>query len=121
MTAHASARAVFLSLLVAWMPVADGQIFRNFPDAIVCSMRALPGQAVGTEGGQLVFRIQARLDDGGALYSAVIGSSRTVVVSPAGRLNAENLADCDGKTIAVLRSAGRAFDAYTRSDHGERK
>lgn len=121
MTSAKRVRIVLLSLLATWMPISHGQIFKDLPDAIVCSVRALPAQSIGTQGGELVFRIQARLNEGGAIYSAVVGSSRTVVVSADGRVDAENLADCDGKTIAVLRSAGRAFDAYTHSDHDERK
>ncbi len=104
--------ASLVLLFASWVPTAHSQLFKEYPDAIVCSVRALPMQTMGTQGGQLVFHIQARLNEGGAIYSAVVGSSRTVTVSADGTLKAENLADCDGKTVADLRRAGQAFDAY---------
>ena len=33
-----------------------------------------------------------------------------VMISPDGNVDAENLADCDGKTVRELRSEGRAYD-----------
>ena len=89
---------------------AQGQIFKGYPDVIICSVGSLPTQAVGTRGGQIVFRVHARLNDGGALYGAISAPNRRIKVSANGTVKAENLADCDGKKTAALREAGQAFN-----------
>ena len=102
---------VALALIAALsIPSAQGQIFKGYPDIIICSVGSLPTQAVGTRGGQIVFRVHARLNDGGALYGVLSAPNRRIEVSADGTVKAENLADCDGKKTAALRDAGRAFN-----------
>ena len=103
-------RVSLLLLAMLAIPAAHGQIFKGYPDIIICSVGALPTQAVGTRGGQIVFRVHARLNDGGALYGSLNAPSRRIEVSADGTLRAENLADCDGKKTAALREKGQAFN-----------
>lgn len=59
---------------------------------------------------KFVFCVSARLEDGGVLYKSLTSNSVLVTITADGRVEAENLADCDGKTVAELRDEGRAFD-----------
>ena len=103
-------RVSLLLLAVLAIPAAHGQIFKGYPDIIICSIGSLPTQAVGTQGGQVVFRVHARMNDGGVQYGSIGAPNRKIKISADGKLKAENLADCDGKTPAQLRQKGQAFN-----------
>lgn len=87
--------------------MAHGGIFGDPPDVLVCSV----DDPVNLQPwDQLVFYVSARLEDGGILYKSLTSNPVLVTISPQGIVDAENLADCDGKTVASLRAEGRAFD-----------
>ena len=94
-------------------PTAEAGIFPGRPDVLVCSVDD-PIDVQPWD--QFVFYVSARLEDGGVLYKSLTSNPVLVTVSPNGRVTAENLEDCDGKTIAELREAGRAFDFTTQAD-----
>lgn len=94
-----------LTLMV--QPAAHAGILAGHPDGLVCSVND-PINVQPWD--QLVFYVSARLEDGGILYKSLTSNPILVTISPDGRVNAKNLADCDGKTVADLRAEGRAFD-----------
>ena len=82
-------------------------VFAGRPDVLVCSV----DDPIDVQPwNQLVFYVSARLEDGNVLYKSLTSNPVLVTVSVEGRVSAKNLADCDGKTVAQLRDAGRAFD-----------
>jgi len=86
---------------------ATSSVFKDRPDVVVCSV----ADSVSAQPwDQFVFYVSARLKDGGVLYKSLTSNPVLVTISPDGLVNADNLADCDGKTVDELRSAGRAFD-----------
>lgn len=94
-------------LLLALSPLAVASIVSGRPDAIVCSVsdptKVLPWD-------ELVFYVSARTEDGATLYKTMTSSPVLIQVEADGTVTADNLADCDGRTIAELRSEGRAVD-----------
>lgn len=90
---------------LALSPAAAG-IFESVPDVILCPYAAIPDRP----GGLVVFYVEARRDDGTAVYKTLGISSIKISVSADGMVKAGKLAECDGKTIKELRDAGRAFD-----------
>ena len=82
-------------------------VFADRPDVLVCSV----DDPINVQPwDQLVFYVSARLEGGGILYKSLTSNPILVTIAPDGRVDAENLADCDGKTAAELREEGRAFD-----------
>jgi hypothetical protein len=85
----------------------EAGVFGAQPDVLVCSISD-PINAQPWDG--LVFYVSARLENGGILYKSLTSNPVLVTVTPEGRVEAKNLGDCDGKTVAELRQQGRAFD-----------
>ncbi len=86
---------------------AHAGVFEGRPDVVICSV----DDPVNVQRwDQLAFYASARLEGGDVLYKSLTSNPVLVTISPDGRVDAPNLADCDGKTVAELRSAGRAFD-----------
>jgi hypothetical protein len=91
--------------------VAWGGIFGDQPDVLVCSV----DDPVNVQPwDQLVFYVSGRLEDGGILYNSLTSNPVLVTISPQGVVDAENLADCDGKTAASLRAGGACFRLLKR-------
>lgn len=95
------------ALAIASPAVVQAGVFSDQPDVLVCSVED-PVNLQPWD--QLAFYVSARLEDGGILYKSLTSNPILVTVSPDGLVKAENLADCDGMTVAELRAAGRAFD-----------
>lgn len=93
--------------LMAFPAVVLGGVFPGRPDVLVCSVDD-PIDAQPWD--QFVFYVSARLEDGGVLYKSLTSNPVLVTITPDGRVQAKNLADCDGKTVTELRDEGRAFD-----------
>ena len=83
------------------------EVFPGRPDVLVCSVDD-PVDVQPWD--KFVFYVSARLKDGSVLYKSLTSNPVLVTVSEDGIVNAENLADCDGKTVAELRDEGRAFN-----------
>lgn len=86
---------------------ASAGVFSDLPDVLVCSVDD-PSNAQAWD--QFVFYVSAKLDDGSVLYKSLTSNPVLVQISTDGTVTAENLADCDGRTVAELRDEGRAFD-----------
>ena len=100
-----SATLSILLLLAAPSP-GRAEIFKGFPDGIVCKYGAVPGDL----GGEVVFHVHSRQDDGTVIYK-VFGRRPVVIrIKPDGVVDAGNIKDCHGKTVPQLREAGQAFD-----------
>lgn len=82
-------------------------VFPGHPDVLVCSVDD-PVEIQPWD--QFVFYVSARLKDGAVLYKSLTSNPVLVKITTDGRVQAENLADCDGRTVAELRDEGRAFD-----------
>ena len=98
---------IVAAALMALPAIGYGGVFPGRPDVIVCSVDD-PIDAQPWD--QFVFYVSARLEDGGVLYKSLTSNPVLVTITPDGRVQAKNLADCDGKTVAELRDEGRAFD-----------
>ena len=86
---------------------AQAGVFAGRPDVLVCSV----DDPINVQPwDKFVFYVSARLEDGSVLYKSLTSNPVLVTVTTEGRVEAENLADCDGKSVAELREAGRAFD-----------
>jgi len=97
----------FGALSVVLSAGVQAGVFAGQPDVLVCSV----DDPVNLQPwDQLVFYVSARLEGGGILYKSLTSNPILVTISPAGRVDAKNLADCDGKTVEELRAEGRAFD-----------
>ncbi len=100
-----------LSVLVAtssFLPaIANAGVFSGLPDVLVCSVDDPSNEQ---RWDQFVFYVSAKLEDGSVLYKSLTSNPVLVTISTDGRVDAKNLADCDGKTVAELRGEGRAFD-----------
>ncbi len=86
-------------------------VFTGLPDVLVCSVDD-PSEVQPWD--QFVFYVSGRLEDGGVLYKSLTSNPVLITITPDGRVEAENLEDCDGKTVAELRDEGRAFDFSTQ-------
>lgn len=86
---------------------ADAGVFDNRPDVLVCSVDD-PIDVQPWD--KFVFYVSARLEDGSVLYKSLTSNPVLVTVTHDGLVDADNLQDCDGKTVAELRDEGRAFD-----------
>lgn len=87
-------------------PFADAEIVPDLPDAIVCSVEDPTGTLAWS---QLVYYISARMTDGRTLYKTLTSDPVVIMVDVDGIIDGANLADCDGRSVASLRAAGRAF------------
>lgn len=87
--------------------IAEAGVFPGRPDVLVCSVDD-PVKVQPWD--QFVFYVSARLEDGSVLYKSLTSNPVLVTVTTDGRIDAENLEDCDGMTVAELREEGRAFD-----------
>ncbi len=109
--ASTNARLAFVQILtvsfLVFCSTSQAGVFDGRPDALVCSVDD-PSDVQPWD--QIVFYASAHLEDGGVLYKSLTSNPVLVIVSREGRIAARNLADCDGKTIAELRDAGRAFN-----------
>ena len=95
-----------LSLFLAYSQLQAG-VFPGRPDVLVCSVE----DAISTQPwDKFVFYVSGRLEDGGVLYKSLTSNPVLVTITADGRVDAKNLADCDGKTVVKLREEGRAFD-----------
>ncbi len=100
-----------ITLAGALLPLAtEAGVFPGRPDVLVCSVDD-PSDVQPWD--QFVFYVSGRLEDGGVLYKSLTSNPVLITITPAGQVAAENLADCDGKTVAELRDEGRAFDFST--------
>jgi hypothetical protein len=87
-------------------------VFSGRPDVLVCSV----DDPINVQPwDKFVFYVSARLEDGGVLYKSLTSNPVLVTITADGRVEAKNLADCDGKTVAELRDEGRAFDFSQQS------
>ncbi len=87
--------------------LAKAEVFAGRPDVLVCSV----DDPINVQPwDKFVFYVSARLEDGSVLYKSLTSNPVLVSITTEGLVQAENLADCDGKTAAELRDAGRAFD-----------
>jgi len=95
------------SLCLALPGTSAAEVFPGRPDVLVCSVDdPINVQPWDT----IVFYVSARLEDGSVLYKSLTSNPVLVTITVDGLVEAENLADCDGKTVAELRDEGRAFD-----------
>ena len=97
---------LFTLLLLSPLSSARAEIFKGFPDGIICKYGAVPGD----RGGEVVFHVHSREDTGIVIYK-VFGRRPVVIkIGPDGVVDAGNIKDCHGKTVPQLREAGQAFD-----------
>lgn len=97
-----------IGLVGALIPMSSqAGVFAGRPDVLVCSVED-PSEVQPWD--QFVFYVSGRLEDGGVLYKSLTSNPVLITITPDGRIAAENLEDCDGKTVAELRDEGRAFD-----------
>ena len=82
-------------------------VFSGRPDVLVCSVSD-PIDVQPWD--KFVFYVSARLEDGSVLYKSLTSNPVLVSVTTDGLVQADNLEDCDGKSVAELRDEGRAFD-----------
>jgi len=95
------------ALLLAFQGTSLAGVFSGRPDVLVCSV----DDPIGVQPwDQFVFYVSARLKDGSVLYKSLTSNPVLVTIGEDGRVTAENLVDCDGRTVDELRAAGRAFD-----------
>lgn len=98
--------ALFVSALSMQADARAG-VIAGYPDVLACSVSDPLGVQRWT---QLVFYVSAQLDDGAVLYKSLTSNPVLITVAKDGRVDAPNLQDCDGRSVAELREAGRAFD-----------
>lgn len=97
---------LFCASVLAW-PGADAGILTDHPDVLVCSVDD-PTDVLPWD--QLVFYVSAHIEAGTTLFKSLTSNPILITVDSAGRIDAPNLADCDGRTVAELRREGRAGD-----------
>ena len=102
-----AAFAMVVAMAIGPLAPASADVFPGLPDVLVCSVDD-PIDVQPWD--KFVFYVSARLEDGSVLYKSLTSNPVLVTVTEDGRVNAKNLADCDGKTVAELRAEGRAFD-----------
>ena len=95
----------FLHLMLG--SAAFAGVFSGRPDVLVCSVDD-PVDVQPWD--KFVFYVSARLEDGSVLYKSLTSNPVLVTITTDGLVEADNLKDCDGKTVAELRDEGRAFD-----------
>lgn len=95
------------ALSTGLVQTSEASIFPGRPDAIVCSVSD-PFEVLSWD--RLVFYVSGRVAGGATLYKSLTSSPVLLTVEADGRVRAENLADCDGRSVAELRKSGRAFD-----------
>ncbi len=105
---HILLAAVLTSVsLLALTDSSHAGAFSGRPDVLVCSV----DDPINIQPwDKFVFYVSARLEDGSVLYKSLTSNPVLVTITTSGRVEAENLADCDGRTVAELREEGRAFD-----------
>ncbi|MEL7296940.1 MAG: hypothetical protein AAGJ86_04710 [Pseudomonadota bacterium] len=86
---------------------AHAGVSGEFPYIVVCSVEDPIDVQPWDE---LVFYVSARLENGGILYKSLTSNPVLVTISADGVVTADNLKNCDGKTVAELRAAGRAYN-----------
>ncbi|MEO1420927.1 MAG: hypothetical protein AAFU66_08255 [Pseudomonadota bacterium] len=85
--------------LIGWLvlpTVGDAGVFKSRPDVLVCSVEDPISVQPWDE---LVFYVSALLEDGSVLYKSLTSNPVLAKVTPDGKVDAKNLADCDGKTV----------------------
>ena len=85
---------------------SQAAIIEGFPDGIICSVKDPTGFLPWEE---LVFYVSAYTRDGETLYKTLTSDPVVIIVNREGVLQAANLADCDGRNVAELIEAERAF------------
>ncbi|MEO0364943.1 MAG: hypothetical protein AAF265_05550 [Pseudomonadota bacterium] len=99
---------MILMLVSAGAPsFASAGVFSDLPDVLTCSVYDPIDVQPWNE---LVFYVSALLEDGSVLYKSLTSNPVVLVVQPDGVVDAENLADCDNRSVAELRKTGRARD-----------
>lgn len=99
--------AGLLTSLQTFPTSSYAEVFPGFPDVLVCSVHD-PIDVQPWD--KFVFYVSARLEDGSVLYKSLTSNPVLVTITTSGLVDAENLEDCDGKTIDELREEGRAFN-----------
>jgi len=102
---HWLAPVVVPALLAADTALAG--IVDDMPDAIVCSVKDPTGILPWS---RLVYYASAHMTNGDTLYKSLTSDPVVLLVDARGIVRGENLADCDGRSVAALRDDGRAFD-----------
>ncbi|MEL7025535.1 MAG: hypothetical protein AAGL69_17495 [Pseudomonadota bacterium] len=99
---------MILMLVSAGAPsFTNAGVFSDLPDVLTCSVDDPIDVQPWNE---LVFYVSALLEDGSVLYKSLTSNPVVLVVKPDGVVDAENLADCDNRSVAELRETGRARD-----------
>ena len=91
---------------VALAASAQAEIFKGFPDAIVCSLPPSKGRPAPVD---VVLHVDARMKGGPVLYKPLGQTAITVEIGDDGVVRAERVKSCDGVTLQQLRDQGRAF------------
>lgn len=100
--------AAAVSILASAITVQPhAAILEGTPDAIVCSVKDPTGALPWVK---LVFYASARTADHRTLYKTLTSDPVVLFVSETGRVDAPNLADCDGQSISALLERGQAID-----------
>ena len=99
-------RLVFLLAFTVALETANADIIGDRPDAIVCSVKDPTGLLPWED---LVFFVSAHTRDGKTLYKTLTSDPVVLIVVNSGVIEAQNLADCDGRNVNDLLDAGRAF------------
>jgi len=97
---------ICLPVLLSTLAPAGAEIFKGFPDAIICKYQG----AARDMGGEAVFYVDSRQDDGVVFYKLFGRVPVVLKIGPDGMVDAGKLKDCHGKSLQQLREAGRAFD-----------
>lgn len=103
-------RILLSTALVLVTSDAAAGVLADAPDVLVCSVDD-PTDVLPWD--QLVFYVSAHIEGEGVLYKSLTANPILITVDRNGRVQAPNLADCDGKTVDQLRRAGRAADFST--------
>lgn len=101
-----SALAAALTL-TALAPPATAAIIADRPDVIVCSVSDPTGVLPWDE---LVFYVSAHVKNGRTLYKTLTSDPVVLFVDAKNKVQGDNLANCDGRSVDALRKEGRAVD-----------
>ena len=98
---------LLLTGLLLTVPPAFAGVLAEAPDVLVCSVDD-PTDVLPWD--QLVFYVSAHIEGDGTLYKSLTSNPILITIDGNGRVQAPNLADCDGRTVADLRRSGQAAD-----------
>lgn len=96
------------ALSLALPAMAAAAVFGNLPDVVVCSVDDPATDALPWD--RVVFYVSVRLEGGALLYKSLTSNPLLLTIDTQGRVQADNLADCDGLGADELRRRGQAFD-----------